>query len=324
MRATSASHQSGKTHNIAIYLVLLTTAVLWGSAFVVSKVIEDAVLPPVAAFLRFGVGAMFGFGLLFVFRARNHSFRLLPQGYIPSIVFLGLIGVTAYNISFFWGLSFSKASDGSMIIPTLSPAFTVLFSVLFFKEKVRRKHVIGLCLTLIGSAVFFSTIAFVGVAKPNRLIGDGLFLIAAFSWALYTLRGKKVLIQVDPLLVTVYAMLFGSIVLGLFAIPDFGKTNWESLNLNFWLDIVYLAVFPSVLANWFYYLGVKNIGPSRASVFMYFVPVSGLILSSVLLGEVLTFFQFIGSAVMVMGVWVMNRQGRTPRKIIQGHSVHKV
>lgn len=308
MKTITDSKQTTSVGKMATYLLLLATTTFWGSAFVTSKIAVAVVPPSVAAFIRFGLGAIFSILLLRFLHSRDQTVQAIPDGSWRRVIILGLVGVAAYNVLFFWGLAFSYASDGSMIIPVLSPAITVILAAVFLRERIGLQQVTGLILTLIGSIVFFSAVGFQGGVNSHRIIGDLFFLAAAACWSVYTLLGKKILQMVSPLWATAYAMLFGSIVLGILALPDIVKVHWSNLSPGFWVNQFYLALFPSVLANWFYYLGVKEIGPSKAAVFMYIVPVSGLVLAGLILGDVLTYVQLFGSVIMVFGVWFVNRR----------------
>lgn len=290
------------------YAMLIATAFFWGSAFVTSKIVVGEVPPSAAAFIRFGLGAFFAVLLLIILRSRDKTVRVAPSGNWTGVLILGLVGVAAYNLLFFCGLAYSKASDGSMIIPTLSPAITVVFAMIFLKEKFRWQQMTGLGVTLVGSAVFFLTVGFGEARDIQRITGDFLFLAAAACWSIYTLMGKKILRQISPLVATAYAMLFGSLVIGVFSVRDLAAVQWARLSLDFWVSQFYLALFPSVLANWFYYLGVKRIGPSRAAVFMYIVPVSGLVLAAIMISDVLTVAQIAGSVLMLLGLSIVNRR----------------
>jgi drug/metabolite transporter (DMT)-like permease len=289
------------------YLMLIATTSFWGSAFVGSKWTVASIPPVVAAFIRFGLGAVFMLALLMT---REKQMRTIPRTVWFSVSLLGLVGVAVYNLFFFWGLNFSRASDGSMIIPTMSPVMTVLLAAVFFKQKMKKQQITGLLLALLGSAVFFWGINLQGSFDHQRIIGDLFFWMAALCWAVYTTYGNRVLEKLDPLPVTAYAMLSGSLLLGLLSLPYFAKVRWGDLGVNFWLIQLYLALLPTVLGNWFYYLGVRNIGAPRASAFMYFVPVSGLLLAALILDETLTFVQMIGSFLMIAGVWLVNRRSR--------------
>lgn len=310
---TATRGQQNSTNQIFIYILLLITTSLWGSAFVFSKIAENSVPPAAAACLRFGIGTIVSFIMLFTLRARSknkNQIRRFPKGKFLRILLLGLIGVFAYNWLFFMALSYSPAADGSMIIPSLSPAITVLLSAIFLHERLRKNQALGLVCTLIGAAIFFFAMALTKQANGHHGIGDVLFLGSAILWATYTLLGKNVLQAMDPLLTTSYAMLTGAVALGIVAAPSLVRIHWASLGGDFWLDQAFLGIFPSALANWFYYVGVRTIGPPRASVFMYFVPVSGLILSAIFLHEIFSVIQFIGAIVMILGVWMVNRRSR--------------
>ncbi len=305
----SEQHNRITTNSYATYLLLLGTSIFWGSAFVFSKVAESSVPPLVAALLRFGLGAVVGLVLILGLHLRDRRYRLTPGGAWLDTLALGVMGVTVYNIFFFLGLFYSQASDGSMIIPTLSPVFTVVLAVLLLKERFRKQQVFGIAITLFGALLFFSVIFFLrSVAAHHRAIGDALFLGSAVFWASSTMFSKRVTSKVDPLIASTYAMVFGSIIVGIIAVPELLKVHWLSLGWRFWVDVVYLAVLPSVLANWFYYLGVKRIGPARASAFMFLVPVSALVLSVLVLGESLTLVQLVGAVLMLVGVWMINRK----------------
>lgn len=293
------------------YGLLTTTAIFWGSAFTGSKLVVASVSPAVGAFIRFGFGAVF---MMIILVSRNRKAMAIPRRYWLQVVFLGLMGVALYNLFFFMGLDFSKATDGSMIIPVLSPVVTFLLALVFLKERVTLWQGFGLLLALAGSLVFFSGILSEGGLDHRRLIGDLIFLAAAFCWSVYTMVGNRLLQKLDSFPVTAYAMLSGALILGFIAAPDLIQVSWSDLGIEFWLIQIYLALFPTVLANWFYYRGVQTLGPSKAAVFMYFVPVSGLILSSAILDERLTLIQIIGFVFMLTGVWLVNRRQKAAAK----------
>ncbi|RXT06557.1 DMT family transporter [Ammoniphilus sp. CFH 90114] len=308
---------------LLIYLLLVITMVFWGSAFVVSKISVGAVQVQVAAFLRFAFGTVFCFILLFGLRLRNPQVRLVPRGSWWGTFNLGVIGVAIYNLLFFGALAFTKASDGSVIIPTLSPVITVLLAAVFLNERLGWQRSLGLTSSLVGAFFFFLAVSTYESGMSDRMIGDLLFLAGAFCWAVYTLMSKKILGKVDPLLLSAYSMLFGTLVLGLIALPDMVTIEWGSYGNDFWLYQIYLGIFPTVLASWFYYVGVKGIGPSRAVMFMNLVPIFGLLLSAIILDEWFQPIQFIGSGFMLLGVWMVNRRG-VPKKELDRRDQERV
>ena len=74
-----------------------------------------------------------------------------------------------------------------------------------------------------------------------------------------------------------------------------------------WIGIVYLGFFGTVLGFFWYYEGIRTIGPSRASVFINFVPVSGVFFGWFILDETINFSLLIGAVLVIAGVYLTNR-----------------
>lgn len=289
---------------LATYLGLAATAALWGSAFALSKLVAQAAPPPVAALVRFGLGAAAASALVCLLPPPA---RRLPRGAWPAAVLLGLTGVALYNLFFFWGLALGRASDGSMVIPTLAPIFTALLAALLLGERLPWHRAAGIAVAALGAAVFFAGTLRAPLGAGQRLLGNLLFLGSALSWAAATLLGRGPLRQVHPLVSTAYSLWAGAAGLALAALPHLGRVHWRSLGAGFWLTQLYLAVGPTALAQWFYYRGVQHLGAARAAAFMYLVPPTGLVLAAWLLGDTPTGVQVAGGGLMLAGVWLTNR-----------------
>jgi len=294
----------GKEHPpTRVYLGLIATMVFWGSAFVASKMIVFDVPPEVGAILRFGLGALLMMGVLF----RRSAQPLPPRAAWGRTAAVGLVGVTAFNTAFFQGLGLAPASDAAMIIPTLSPVFTAAAGMLFLGEPARLQRVGGLAVSLIGAAIFFWGVLTHAPGQTTRVYGDFLLVGAAACWAAYSILSRPLLMRIGALPATAWSMVLGSAVLLLISAPKLAAVPWMRLSLSFWLVLAYLAVFPTVIAYLFWMEGIRVIGSGPATSFMFLAPVSALILAALLLGEKPTPLQGIGGAVMLFGVWWINR-----------------
>ncbi|MGW3038452.1 DMT family transporter [Kitasatospora sp. NPDC001159] len=293
------------------YVLLLATMVLWGSSFSSSKVVVDHMPHSVGALLRFGGGAVAL--LLAVAMFGNREVRVPARsGWLAAAA--GVLGVFAYNGFFFWGLSLAPSLDAGILIPVMSPLLTNGFLLITGKEKTNWARVTGLGLGLAGAAVFFVGAGGQGSGGSSRLLGDALFLLSAVCWASYTLIGPRVLAGVDPLRATTYATCAGAVLLGALAAPDLGKVTWADLPASVWWNAAYLAIGAAAVANLLYYRGVGSVGPARASLMMFNVPIVNTLCATVLLGESFGALQGTGALVLVLGAALAVTQGKLPRR----------
>ncbi len=280
------------------YAYLLTTMAFFGSAFASSEVVVGSMPHQVAALLRFGGGALILALFLALSRLRSPSEPLSMQQVLRASG-VGLIGVFAYNVLFFWGLSLAPAVDGSVIVPVLSPVITAIILITFGKERTSARRVTGLATGLAGAVIFFLGASDGGGGR--RLEGDLVYLFGAVAWAIYSIASKNVLKGIDPLRATTYGTTVGAVGLLLVAVPAFSGVHWAAVSGTAWLNVVYLAVGPTAMAYLFYFRGLRNVGPSTATMVMFTVPIFGVACSVVFLGESFTAAQFAGGVVMLAG-----------------------
>jgi drug/metabolite transporter (DMT)-like permease len=293
------------------YLLLLTTMVLWGAAFSSSKVVVENVPHSVGALLRFGGGAI---ALLMAVRLFDRRQTPVPARNAWLAAAAGLLGVFAYNGFFFWGLSLAPSLDAGILIPVMSPVLTSTFLLVSGKEKATWARVLGLGLGLTGAAIFFLGAGGSTEGGSDRLLGDALFLLSAVCWAAYTLVGPRVMAGIAPLRATTYATCAGAVMLGLLAAPDMGTVEWTELPSTVWLNAVYLAVGGAAVANLLYYRGVSAVGPAKASLMMFNVPVVNTLCATLILGESFGWLQGTGACVLLAGAAIAVSQGKLPRR----------
>ena len=81
-----------------------------------------------------------------------------------------------------------------------------------------------------------------------------------------------------------------------------------------WVSIAYLGVMGTVVGFVWYYEGLRQLGPTRAGLFINFVPIFAIILAYLLLGEPITRSLVIGAGLVCCGVYLTNRRGGPIRK----------
>ena len=232
----------------------------------------------------------------------NRDFLLVNKKQLFQLCLLGFSGIFAYNFFFFKGLKLVPASHGALLV-ALNPMMVMLFSAWKYGEKIKKIRIIGMLLSLLGVVVVISR------GHPLALFssfqwGDAFMLGCPVTWAVYTIAGKEALKTTTPIQASAWAALSGCIMLLLFAgtetYPDFvpGKV---------WIALSYLGIIGTVLAFVWYYEGVVKLGVTRTAVFNNLVPVFALILSVFILREQVQMYTYIGAALVIGGVVIINR-----------------
>ena len=221
-------------------------------------------------------------------------------------VLLGMTGIFTYNVFFFMGLKTVTASRASLIVAT-NPVFISLFSVLLFKERMNAGKVMGIILCLAGAAIVISHGNLPEIFQGKLGWGEVYILGCVASWVAYSLIGKVIMKDLSPLHAVTYSCLIGTLAL---FFPAWQEGIYEQIMTYTaidWTGIFYLGFFGTVLGFLWYYEGIQVIGPSRAAVFINFVPVSGFLLGWLLLDESINLSLLTGAALVIGGVYLTNK-----------------
>lgn len=282
---------------LPLTLVLLTLAMLWGSAFVIIKFGLDSLSPAHLTLFRQLVAS-----LCFVPFLLLSGRRLLPAWRdLPFFVLLGLLGYTIYHTALNYGEIQVNAGTASLIIAT-APAFTAVFASFFLSERLALLGWLGMLLSFGGVALI--------VLGDNPQQGLNayalLILLAALVTALYQTLQRPLFKRYRPVEVTAFATWAGTLPLLMF-LPGFTHSLGEAGASSLWAG-VYLGVFPSALAYSLLAYGVSKLAVTQVAAFLYAVPVFGLLFSWLLLGEVPTLLTLAGGVVALAGIILVNRR----------------
>jgi drug/metabolite transporter (DMT)-like permease len=289
-----------------LYGKLVLTTFFWGGTFVAGKWAVSEAPPFLVATIRFAVASAVLFALVAWRRARGADGFHLPRGAAEwaGLLSLGLTGVFLYNFFFLAGLARTSATNGSLIV-AFNPILTAVLSAAWLKERVRPLQAAGLLLALLGVGVVITGGSPAVVRALSFNMGDLLLLGAPLAWAFYTIAGKKVLARFPPLVATAYASLFGTLLLlPAAALEGPLPAGVSRLTAYGWLSVLQLALLGTVAGFVWWYEGVEALGPARAAVFVNLVPLFGVLLASLILGERMAGPQLAGGLLVVAGVYL--------------------
>ena len=290
------------------YFLLLLVVIFYAGNILTGKALSD--LPPLTiAFFR--VFIAFLVLLPLGYRSAWQSRRLFLQHRKPLLL-LTLTGVALFNTLIYSALQFTSATNVSVLEASV-PAATVALSFWLLRERLRAIQWFGVVLSMCGALWVVTNGQLMSLADLSWNIGDAIMAAAAVSWAVYSIAVKKYL-HLFPSYGAVLVMTGLSVMILLpvmaaewlvVGVPQIGGGHWSGL--------VYLGVFPSVIALMLYNRAVAVLGASQTSVFLNFVPVFTMLGAYLLLDESISGMQLLGAALVMCGVFFTTRDTRTAR-----------
>jgi len=286
-----------------VYIKLVLTAIFWGATFIAGRIVTQNAGPFSAAFLRFAIASVC---LLFLTWQSEGLLPRLRKKQIIPVIFLGMTGVFLYNVMFFIGLKTVEASRASVIIAT-NPVFIALFSSIIYKEKLSRLQLLGIFISVIGAVLVIVRGDLKQLFQGDLGQGEVFIFCCVVCWVSYSLIGKWVMHTLSPLVSVTYSALIGCAALLFPALIEGIAADLVHFPWVVWIGLGYLAVFGTVLGFVWYYEGVYIIGPTKAGIFINFVPISAIVLAVLILGEKITVSLIIGTILVILGVFCVNK-----------------
>jgi len=284
------------------YLLTAVAPLCWGGNIVLARGVAD-IIPPVSfAFWRWTIA--FVILLPFTWRtARQDWSRVAKSWKIMSV--LSILGISVFNTMLYTAVHTTSAINGAMIQTTM-PAVIILATLVMFKEKVTRLQILGVAICIIGAFIVILRGRWDTLLGMSFVKGDILMMGAVIVYALYSalLRQRP---AIHPLSFLIYTFGLGVIFLLPLYIWELAGSATMTLTFQVILSILYVALFPSIVAYFCWNRGVEVIGANRAGLFINLIPVFASILAILFLGETLQAFHIIGMALILGGMILFNR-----------------
>lgn len=292
------------------YILLTLTFLFWAGNIVIGRAAAEAteVMPPIAlAFWRWVLAYLIL--LPFVWRDLGQDLRGFMAA--PGIcILLAFAGVSLFNTLLYVGLTATTAVNASLIQP-LMPVVVILLSFLFFGDRIRAVQVLGLVISFSGAmlVVAHGNLDVLLAFRPNP--GDLWIFAGLVAYGIYSvwLRRKPAM---TPLGFVAFSFLLGAIMLLPTYLVEVSAGFAVPFTYEAGAEILYVAIFPSILAFVFFNRGVELVGANRTALFFPLLPVFASTMAVLFLGETVAWYHGAG-AVLVLGGILLAQRTR-PRK----------
>lgn len=287
------------------HIVAFLTVAVWGTTFVWTKLLIINGLSPAQIFtLRFIIAYVLltGFSL---WRGRH---KWLSDNWRDELTMLalGLTGGSMYFLTENESLRFTTATNTSLIVCSC-PLFAMLIIALFYKsERFSKRQALGSLVALAGMAAVVLNGHFVLHLSP---LGDTLAFSACLCWALYTLLMKPVMGRYPAMFITRKVFFYGILTILPYYIfvPD--MPSWDVLTRpDVALNLLFLGSVASMLCYLTWSWCMKGLGAVVCTNWVYVNPITTIIAAWLILGEQITVYFLIGSALIIAGMYLSSKK----------------
>jgi drug/metabolite transporter (DMT)-like permease len=288
----------------AVVGALLAVQVLFAVNYVVSKVVVASFPPLVWASIRTGLstGVMLAIALLM---RRPHPPR--DRNFFGPLVILALLGTVINQVAFLSGLRLTTATN-SAVLNTLIPVFTLLIVTLRGQERATFGRVLGFLLA------FGGVLALRGVENLSlsdaTLRGDLLMILNCLSYALFLAYGKPFLSKHDPIWVTTWLFIYGSVGVTLLALPGWMEFTMPPMSGPLWGSAAFAVLGATLLTYFLNFWALRHARSSMVALFIYIQPPITSAIAWFYSGESVTVRTLASSVLIFAGLALGLRRGK--------------
>ncbi len=284
-------------------LLLLTLSVLWGPSFLFIKV-AVAEIPPFTLILgRVGIAAV----LLYVM-LRLQKGKLPPPGRIW--IFIAIVALFHNSFPFVllsWAEQHIDSALAS-ILNALTPIFTILLAhMLTADDKITRSKAVGITLGLLGTVVLVIPALLAGVQATT--LGLLAMIVVSASYGFALVMARKYLSKLPPLVAPTSQMLVATLILLPMSMLVDRPWSQPAPSIQAAGSVVGLAVLGTAVAFVVYYRLIESASASYSSLVTYLVPIFGILLGVLVLGERLAWNDYAGFILILVGIMISNGLG---------------
>ncbi len=289
--------------------LMLVTSLLWGGNFVVAKTLVAHASPMTLTLVRWLIAVIVLLPLVWW-----KEKRLVPaKAALVPLCLMGITGVALFNIFQFLALERTTSTNAGLI-STMNTMSIALFSFAFLKEKINGLQLLAMVLSLIGVFLVLSKGDWQLLWHFQLNTGDLWMVAAVCVWGLYSVCSKWAMQTTSPLMATLYAGLFGVLILVPFTITDF---TFSEIDSSFILSLLYTGVISTVVCMVFWNIGVQQLGATTSGIFLNFNPIFTALLAFLFIGEQLSWLQGIGGIIVILGCYLFTHfKKKTPQAVL--------
>jgi len=293
------------SNNIKAYFYLFFATLFWAGNFTVGKFAFTENIPPYSlAFFRWILVWL----ILIPFTFKEISKKKSEIKDNLSLFFiLGLTSVGVFSSFTYNALNHTQVINASLF-NTAIPVTIILVCFLLKIEKTNIFQISGLIVSVLGILAIITRLDLNILLTLNFNKGDIYMIVAIISWGIYSALLKKKNFSISLLSLIEVICTFGLIILFPAFLLELAQEKIIEVNRNFFYILFFIAIFPSIGSYYCWAGAVSIIGANRAGIFLSLIPLFSTIFATIFFNEKFLFFHFIGSILIILGLFLSNKK----------------
>ncbi|MCA0757351.1 DMT family transporter [Paenibacillus sp. N4] len=240
------------------------------------------------------------------FRKKGISLRMESRD-LGRILFLGILSAIGMEVLLSFALQYSNAANGSVLGRGFMPVLTVIISLVLKEIRMSYRILIGL------PFAFASVILIVAGGGQglhfgqDTLLGDGLLLLRSLLGAIYLILMSRLTSRYPLMLLISWEMTAGAVSLLPYVLWKADAAYFAAIPASGWISLVYTSLLATMVGFTVHNWSLARLGPFKASVYGYTLPVSAAVAGYFLLHESVTVYQVLGGAGVLFAMYLLQR-----------------
>jgi drug/metabolite transporter (DMT)-like permease len=308
MRGVPLSSIGARSPKGAPYLFLVLAPLFWAGNFVFGKPLLEALPPFGINLVRWVLACLVLVPLTLALEGR---FPRPARHQWPTLVAMALTGVVLFNALVYLSLLYTTSTNAALINGT-TPILTMVLAAAIGLDRLTGRRLAGALVSLVGVGWIVSRGSLGALIGLSFNRGDLIMLVAALTWAIYTILLNRMRGALSPLATLTIVAVLAVPPLGVIGGYELMSRPIGTITPTVVVGLGYISVLASVAAFMAWSVGIKGIGAARGSIFLNLIPVFTAVIAVLTLGERIGLVQLIGGSLVIGGVTLASLRGRKP------------
>ncbi len=298
---TQLTPAASKGKMLWYFTLLAAASLIWSAQGTAVKFLDRDMGPIAITFLPFYVTTVLLVPLLIRKRRANPGAVRPTWSDWGRFTLAGVLGQVLAQLGMTWGISRSLASNGA-VLNLMIPVITAVLASFMLHEKLSLLRVVSLAIGLVGVLLMsVEDLRHVSFLEMKYLAGNGLILVGCFGSSYYNTYCKGLMKRFQEIEILIFSYITASVAsipLLIWAEP-FHWSVFRTLDCKSWAAFAFLAIFMYGASMLFFFAALEHLDVTVASVSLYLVPIFGVLLAAVILGERLSLLAMVGSGIVL-------------------------